>query len=212
MLSSNSEPVAEAATAKSGSRPPSRKTSVDFSQTGGVPPDGPPQRRRLILQPRSKPVEEGQAAAPAEESESSDEEEEEPGMSDALAKKKIEEDTKEFFAVRSLEEAEVYFSKLPSHHHPKLVDKLVSLALESKEGDAKLVAEFFTLASSKDLCTIESFEEGFAGIMEFLDDVAIDAPMAPKLMAVMIKGPSFSEEQLSSLAAKSESNGPSLLH
>ena len=217
MLSSNPETSAEAATANAkGSRPPSRKTSVDFTQSGGIPPpEGPAQRRRLILQPRSRPPED-QGATVHQESDSSEgeeeaEAEEEFVMSDAEAKRKIEEDTKEFFAVRNMEEAEVYFSKLPPVHHPKLVDKLVSLALESKEADAVLVGKFFTEATAKSLCSVESFEAGFGDIMELLDDVAIDAPLAPKLMAIMIQGPSFSDAQLSQLAAKSEGNGAHLL-
>lgn len=81
-------------------------------------------------------------------------------MTDDAAMKKISEDLKEFFAVRNLEEAEVYFSSLPSQHHHFLVDKIVSHAVESKEDDAKLVSEFFALAISKELCSAASFEEG----------------------------------------------------
>ena len=60
----------------------------------------------------------------------------------------------EFFAIRNLEEAEVYFSgRLPStiQHHHFLVNKIVSTAVESKEEDAnfklKLVSQFFDLAA-----------------------------------------------------------------
>lgn len=210
MLSGNTEVAADTTAAK-GSRPPSRKTSVDFSQTGV--PEPLTQRKRLVLQPRSKPVEEAGPAPTTADSDSSSEEDEQqaPAMSDAEAKKRIEEDSKEFYAVRNLEEAEVYFSKIPAEHHTKLVDKLVSMALESKEADAQLVADFFAIASSKELCSPESFEAGFSDVAEFLEDVAIDAPMAPKLMAIMIKGPSFDEEALSRIAAKSGSHGDSLL-
>ncbi|KAK0454526.1 hypothetical protein EV421DRAFT_422018 [Armillaria borealis] len=168
------------------------------------------QRKRLVLAPRSKPVE-GQENAPAtaESEASSDEEvtaEPEPiEMSEKDAKKKIEEDIKEFSAVRNLDEAEVYFTQLPAKHHPLLVDKLISFAVESKEADAQLVSELFSRASTKNLCTIADFESGFAGVLEFLDDIAIDAPMAFKLMATMMKGPAFDDEQRTRLASKTDS-------
>lgn len=126
-------------------------------------------------------------------------------MSDSDAKKKIEEDLKEFFAVRNLDEAEDYL-RLPPQHHHTLVDKLVSTAIESKEADAQLVADFFARASSKNLCSAEAFEEGFIPIAELLDDIAIDAPMAFKLMSIMMKGPAFSDEQRTRIASKSESS------
>ncbi|KAK0226366.1 hypothetical protein IW262DRAFT_1361563 [Armillaria fumosa] len=168
------------------------------------------QRKRLVLQPRSKPVE-GQENAPttAESEGSSDEEvtaEPEPvEMSDKDAKKKIEEDIKEFSAVRNLDEAEVYFTQLPAKHHTLLVDKLISFAVESKEADAQLVSDLFSRASTKNLCTIVDFENGFAGVLEFLEDIAIDAPMAFKLMATMMKGPAFDDEQRTRLASKTDS-------
>ncbi|PBK74052.1 ARM repeat-containing protein [Armillaria solidipes] len=161
------------------------------------------QRKRLVLAPRSKPVE-GQENAPAtaESEASSDEEvtaEPEPiEMSEKDAKKKIEEDTKEFSAVRNLDEAEVYFTQLPAKHHPLLVDKLISFAVESKEADAQLVAQL-SPEPPRRICS------GFAGVLEFLDDIVIDAPMAFKLMAIMMKGPAFDDEQRIRLALKTDS-------
>ena len=86
----------------------------------------PPQRKRIVLQPRSKPVD---VASPASESESSHSEEEASIEMTEEAALKNSEDLKEFFAVRNLEEAEVYFSGLPPQHHRFLVDKIV----ESKD-------------------------------------------------------------------------------
>lgn len=204
--------AADAATTKT-SRPPSRKASVDLGQ-GGVP-EPAPQRKRLVLQPRTKPVDQD-STAPAQEESGSDSDEEvtdepEQEMSKEEAKKKIAEDTKEFFGVRNLDEAEIYFSKLPSSYHHMLVDKLVSSAIESKEADATLVGDFFLRASSKKLCSSSAFEEGFLAIAEFLDDIAIDAPKATNLFAVMIKGAELSEEQRTNISSKSAENGDKLL-
>ncbi|KAJ4483157.1 hypothetical protein C8R41DRAFT_840759 [Lentinula lateritia] len=193
------------------SRPPSRKPSVDLGSGGA--PEPAPQRKRLNLLPRTKPVD--QDSAPQQESDSEEEEEitDEPEqeMSEDEAKKKISEDTKEFFGVRSLDEAEVYFEKLPSMYHHSLVDKLVTLAIESKEADARLVGDFFERAAAKKLCSASAFEEGFLGIAEFLDDIAIDAPKATDLLAIMIKGADLGEEQRTNIASKSAENGDKLL-
>lgn len=156
------------------------------------------------MQPRSVPTAEEQESGPINDQESGEEEEAPSAeMSDKEAEKKITEDSKEFFGVRNLEEAEVYFSTLPPQHHHKLVDKLVSTAVESKEADARLVADFFARAVSKSLCTPAAFEEGLLPIAEAIDDIAIDAPKAFQLFVIMVKGAALDAERQSRLAAKS---------
>ena len=135
-------------------------------------------------------------------------------MTEEAALKKISEDLKEFFAVRNLEEPEVYFSSLPPQHHHVLVDKIVSTAVESKEDDAKLVSQFFGIAASKELCSAASFEQGLTPVAEIIDDIAIDAPKALQLLAMMVKAASLNQEQLSNLASKSSDSDKflALLH
>ncbi|KAJ6491820.1 hypothetical protein C8R47DRAFT_1044992 [Mycena vitilis] len=171
-------------------------------------PEAPAQRRRLILQPRSKPTADEQGSATAEAtpagSDNSDSEDEAaPEMSVADADKKIGEDSKEFFAVRNLDEAEVYFTALPAPHHQRLVEKLVGKAVEGKEADAQLVADLLTRAVSKELCSVDALEEGFSPLVEILEDIAIDAPKAPSNMALMMKAASFDGERTARIAAKS---------
>ncbi|KAG1856929.1 hypothetical protein C8R48DRAFT_755948 [Suillus tomentosus] len=198
MLSQNPELAAEASTKPS--RPSSRKTSVDLGHAGV--PEPAVQRRRLQLLPRSVHTTEENATTPSEE-----EPESAPmAMSEADVKKKIDEDVKEFFAVRNLQEAEVYFANLPDEHRFRLVDKLVASALESKEADARLVGDFFAQATSNGQCTLEVIEEGFMPMAEFLDDIAIDAPKAFDYMAIMLKGAGFENEpeRLQRIASKLE--------
>jgi translation initiation factor 4G len=197
MLSQNPEMAAEASTSKT-SRPPSRKTSVDLGQSGV--PEAPAQRRKLNLLPRSKPTEEEPAPASAEASEDGDIDE--SVMSEADAKR-IEKDSEEFFSVRNLEEAEVYFTNLTDKHRFRLVDKLVTIAIESKEVDAQLVGDLFRHAASKDLCSPASFEDGLLPTAEILDDIAIDAPKAFDLMAIMMKGANLDGDRQRRIAAKS---------
>lgn len=209
MLSQNPELVNEVQSAPKGSRPPSRKASIDLGSGGAPDASGAaPQRRRLNLLPRSVPkADESKEDTPAASTAPSEDESEAagPSMSEAEAKKRIEEDSKEFFSIRDLEEAEVYFTKLPAEHRHLLVDKLVGAALESKEADAELVANFFSRAASKNICSPATFEQGFAGMAEFLDDIAVDAPKAPQYFIKMLQGAGLDkdEERRTRLLSKS---------
>ena len=107
-------------------------------------------------------------------------------MSETEDKARIEEDSKEFFTVRDLDEAEHYFTKLPTEHRHLLIDKLISKTVESKEVDAKLVASLFDRAVSRNLCSPAAFEQGFTPIAEMIDGIAIDTPK--DLFAIMLKG------------------------
>ncbi|KAI6106519.1 armadillo-type protein [Pisolithus croceorrhizus] len=178
------------------SRAPSRRPSTDMDK-----PEPAPQRRKLQLLPRSIPAP-GETPPPTSE----DEPEGSPAtqMSEEDAKKKIDEDVKEFFAVRNLEEADAYFTALTEDHRFRLVDKLVSSALEGKEADARLVADFFSRSASQQECSPDAFEAGFTPMVELLDDIAIDAPKAPEYMAIMLKGAGLDkdEERLKRMAEK----------
>ncbi|KAI6132491.1 armadillo-type protein [Pisolithus croceorrhizus] len=178
------------------SRAPSRRPGTDMDK-----PEPVPQRRKLQLLPRSIP-------APRETPPPTSEDEPEGSpatqMSEEDAKKKIDEDVKEFFAVRNLEEADAYFTALTEDHRFRLVDKLVSSALEGKEADARLVADFFSRSASQQECSPDVFEAGFAPMVELLDDIAIDAPKAPQHMAIMLKGAGLDKdgERLKRMAEK----------
>ena len=196
----STDTVVDPPTSKS-SRPPSRKPSVDLA--AGASPDPAPQRRRLQLLPRSKPVgEESKASTPAVSEDGSDDEGAEEtgaltpaGMSEAEAKAKIEEDTKEFFGIRMLDEAESYFSSLPTEHRYWLVDALVMKSIEMKEPDVALVGDLFVRVREKDLCSPGDFEDGFNGLAEALDDLAVDIPKAWPYFAILLKGSGLDQDE-----------------
>ncbi|THH33090.1 hypothetical protein EUX98_g1117 [Antrodiella citrinella] len=186
ILSQGSESVAEPPATTKPSRPASRKPSVDLGAAGV--PEVPLQRRKLNLLPRTVKSEDKDTPAASAVNSEDDASEAGPSMTEAEAKKQVEEDIKEFFSVRDLDEAEVYFTKLPTEHRHRLVDKLISDAIERKEADSELVAGLFSRAASKNFCSPATFEEGFAPIAEFLDDIAVDVPKAFSLYATMMKG------------------------
>lgn len=202
--------AAAAATARS-SRPASRSASIDLTNNP-LEPAQPTQRPKLNLLPRSKPLAEKSEETPVSSVPDDDREEGEirekssgsrSSMSKEQAERKVDQDKKEFFAIRDLSEAEEYFSALPTEHRHILVEKFVLAALEAKEADAKLVGDLFERAISKNLCSPASFEEGFVAAAELLDDIAIDAPKAFQLMAIMMKGAKLDEERRTRVASKS---------
>jgi translation initiation factor 4G len=196
----SSDTVVDPPTSKS-SRPPSRKPSVDLAS--GVPSDPAPQRRRLQLLPRSNPVgEESKASTPAVSEDGSDDEAAGGSgaltpatMSEAEAKAKIEEDTKEFFSIRMLDEAESYFSSLPTEHRYALVDALVMKSIEMKEPDVILVSELFVRVRERELCSPGVFEDGFNGLAELLDDLAVDIPKAWPYFATLLRGSGLDQDE-----------------
>ena len=195
----STDTVVDPPTSKS-SRPPSRKPSVDLAT--GAPPDPAPQRRRLQLLPRSKPLGEDSTSTPAGSDDGSDDEGAEEtgaltpaGMSEAEVKVKIEEDTKEFFAIRILDEAESYFSILPTEHRHLLVDALVMKSIEMKEPDVILVGDLFVRVREKDLCSPGVFEDGFNRLAEGLDDLAVDIPKAWPYFAILLRGSGLDQDE-----------------
>ncbi|KAM6502551.1 Armadillo-type fold [Amanita muscaria] len=143
----------------------------EVQQESNKAADQPSQPKKRVLQPRTKPVKEAPASV----------------LTDEAADAKISEDINEFFSIRNLDEAEVYFTALPSQHHHRLVNKLVSSAIESKEPDAMLVANLFRRVNGKGLCSSDAFEEGLAPTAEIIEDIAIDAPKAWSLFSTMVK-------------------------
>lgn len=213
MLSQNPELANEVQAPSKSSRPPSRKPSIDLG-AGGVP-EAPMQRRKLALLPRSVPKDDEKAQdSPAPSTAVSDDEGAEssgPSMSVDAAKARVDEDSKEFFNVRDLGEAEVYFSKLPAEHRHILVDKLVTTAIDAKEADVTLVADLFARAAEKTWCPPDAFEKGFAPTAEFLDDIVIDVPKAVTQFATMLKATGLDDERKRRIAEKSPESGAKLL-
>ncbi|KAG2137370.1 armadillo-type protein [Suillus cothurnatus] len=172
-----------------GSIPWAPPKADDLSQFGKISMGAPMVRKKIQLLPRSILATEENAMTPSEE--------ESENASHSVSKttlKKIDEDVKEFFMVRNLQEADDYFPDIPCEHRFRLVDKLVASALESKETDAKLVGDFFAQAISNGHCALEIFEKGFMPMAEFLDDIAIDTPRAFDYMAIMLQGAGMHNE------------------
>ena len=116
-------------------------------------------------------------------------------ISEGVAKSKIDEDVKEFFGIRMLDEAESYFSSLPTEHRHRLVDSLVMKSIEMKDPDVELVGDLFVRVREKNLCSPAVFEEGFNSLAELLDDLAVDVPKAWSYFAILLKGSGLDQDE-----------------
>ena len=183
---------------------PSRKTSVDLTQSG-IPTEGGG-RKRLQLLPRSKPLNDDTGKVDDEAAPDSSDEDADtdaaPSMTENQAKAKVDEDLKELLSVRDIRESESYFSSLPSQYRHILVDKIFSKVLDSKEADIKLAADVFARAVEKAVCSQEEFEQGLAPTMEFLDDICVDAPAAYSVAARLLKATALPQSSVQNLASK----------
>ncbi|KAF8071537.1 armadillo-type protein [Lyophyllum atratum] len=117
----------------------------------------------------------------------------------AKAMKKIAEDLDEFFAFRNLDEAGVYFTSLPAVYHHILINKATFRAIESKDADAQLLAQFFTHALAIGSCSLDAFEQGLSPVLEVIDDIVIDAPKAFSLFATIVKSVGLDEQWMTRL-------------
>ncbi|KAH6906885.1 hypothetical protein BKA70DRAFT_1150637 [Coprinopsis sp. MPI-PUGE-AT-0042] len=110
-------------------------------------------------------------------------------MSEEDAKKKTDADVNELLELRDISKGERYITDLPAEYHHKLVDKLVSSAIESDTGDASaFVALLFERASSRRLCSAVALEEGLGAVAEFLEDIVVEFPLAYERFVTMAKG------------------------
>ncbi|KAG9048328.1 hypothetical protein FS837_000262 [Tulasnella sp. UAMH 9824] len=150
-----------------------------------------------------KPEREEDKAKSEEDIPKSEEEQTSPAKSytEQEAEAKVDEDVKEFFNIRDVSEGEKSFAELPDEHKSKLVHRLACKVLDLKEADVKLVAELFERVASK-ACPPSAFEDGLAGIIEFLDDTETDVPQVYTFMARMLRGSKLRQETVESMADK----------
>jgi translation initiation factor 4G len=117
---------------------------------------------------------------------------------------KITEYVKKFFDSRNLDEAESFFSTLPLQYHHALVNSLVASVVRPKEPDARLVADLFTRARIKGLCSPDALEDGLTPTVDMIKDIdiSIDASKAWSLFATMASGAQLDQEHRTRLASK----------
>jgi len=134
------------------------------------------QRQRLQLLPRSKPLEHHlinedrwppAVGFPPMTS-----------IGEARIKNQIDGDTRKFFKLRQLDEAEQYFKSLPEKQRYKLVGSMFARGLKGMGVEVNLVGELFGKFAGPNKLKKEDIEDGVAGTIEFLEEIALHVPTA----------------------------------
>lgn len=217
-----------------GSNPPSRTASSQniFSLLSGAG-DGsdvvqteeaaaPSGRPKLNLAKRTKPLpgsdenekdgeDAGKEEADVEDEDDEDEDEdgqaEETELSEEDAKRKIDNDIKEFLEVKDISEGELAMQGLPSSSRSQFINKIVEVVLNRKEDEVKLVGKLFEKAHQSGLLDDTMVETGLKDHVEYLDDISIDVPSAYSFMAILLVSSGLSKDKIESLASTIQGEG-----
>lgn len=214
-----------------GSNPPSRTASSQniFSLLSGAG-DGSDAaqnedsaassgRPKLNLAKRTKPLpgsegyekdnEDAVKATTGAEDEDEDDQgrDEEMEISEEEAKRKIDNDVKEFLEVRDISEGEMALQGLPSSRRSQFVNKIVEVVLNRKEDEVKLVGKLFENAYQSGLLDDTMVEKGLKDHVEYLDDISIDVPNAYSFMAILLVSSGLAKDRIESLASTIQGEG-----
>jgi translation initiation factor 4G len=103
--------------------------------------------------------------------------------------KKTESLVKEYFSVMDLNEALLCVQELKApYFHPDLVQMTLSLALDRRDRECALVLKLLVYLNAKAVISSQDLRGGVLQIAEQLEDVAMDAPRAPKQFGEMVAG------------------------
>ena len=159
-----------------------------------------PQRPKLQLQPRTKPVE-------PEGGEAHESREEPSKTSEEDLKRKIDNDVKEYLAIRDIEEGVQSIVALPAEHHASFVNALTANVLDKKQQDVDDAAHLLGTLVERNVLSLDSLAAGFKDQVTMLDDTSMDAPSAYSFMAVLLVDSGLPKEQIETLADGMEGEG-----
>ncbi|KAM5543012.1 hypothetical protein V8D89_003396 [Ganoderma adspersum] len=113
-----------------------------------------------------------------------------PRMSRRTADEHIERSVTLLSGLHDVGAALVVFRDLPASYHSRLVNRLVSGAMEpcTNSMRGQVLAYFFRWAAERHLCSTAAFEEGVSMTMTALEDIAAEVPDAFERYAVIVMG------------------------
>ncbi|CAO1637709.1 unnamed protein product [Sympodiomycopsis kandeliae] len=220
-------------TSEDGSKPPSRTASSTnmFEMLGQAESEqaaqqqqqqqaasgggGGGERPKLKLAPRTKPYPgstgEGDEEGEGEEEDDDEKKAGEDGaaeLSEEDLKRKVDNDIKEFLAVRDVKEGALAMESLPASQRSEFIAKIVEVVLNKKEDDVRTVGRLFNEVRSSSLMDDSSFETGFKKSgMDMLDDISIDVPSVYKFMAILVVASGLPQDKVEALAETIEGDG-----
>ncbi|KAI0767120.1 hypothetical protein C8Q74DRAFT_1369963 [Fomes fomentarius] len=101
--------------------------------------------------------------------------------------KSSDQTTKTLFHLHDIEDVLSIFNELPPRFHSRVVDSLLSTAVESSDTDAQIAAYYFQCARLKGVCSAAAFKDGFYLTTAALRDIAVNCIDAPRRFAIMQK-------------------------
>jgi len=97
---------------------------------------------------------------------------------------KVEEIVAEYLQSHDQEEAVECLKELnSSKFNTELVNKFLSIAFEKSERDQEKLIRLFSDLLNTHFLSSQSFQSGFEQILEILEDIEIDTPLAPKIIS-----------------------------
>lgn len=112
-----------------------------------------------------------------------------PAAPSADLTKKSESLLKEYFSIVDLNEALLCVEELKSPaFHPEFVRLAIATALDMREKECSLVLKLLVHLQSKGAVSSSDLRDGVLLVTEGLEDMAMDAPLAPKRLGGMIAG------------------------
>jgi translation initiation factor 4G len=95
----------------------------------------------------------------------------------------------EYFSVMDLNEAMLCVQELKApDFHPELVQIMLSLALDRRDQECALMLKLLVYLNTKAVISKQDLRVGVLQIAEQLEDIAMDAPKAPKQFGEMVAG------------------------
>jgi translation initiation factor 4G len=111
------------------------------------------------------------------------------GAPSADLTKKSESMLKEYFSIVDLNEAVLCVQELKSPgFHPELVRLAMATAMDMREKECTLVLKLLVHLQAKGVISSSDLREGVLLVTEGLEDMAMDAPLAPKGFGGMLAG------------------------
>ncbi|KAI0669616.1 hypothetical protein C8Q78DRAFT_189037 [Trametes maxima] len=102
-------------------------------------------------------------------------------MSAAVARAMINAEADRLFASHDLDAAIQAFRILPARYHDRLVDALVSSAVELDARGASIVSRLFQRGEIFEICGADALQAGFAPCAGALDELIVDFPDAKRI-------------------------------
>ncbi|CAM6091252.1 unnamed protein product [Calypogeia fissa] len=144
-----------------------------------VPPSMPPVAAEI---PIKAPERDGRPEIPASTAPPSDQQL-------AQLNKKSESLLNEYFSIVDLKEAALCVKELGGPElHPQFVQFVLTVVFDKRDREQELVSKLFDYLYLEKILSSEAIRSGFIDSAEQLEDLAVDAPLAPKLMGKLLAG------------------------